>query len=211
MDLKTSVVEAFDRVVSSGAIEREIEAQLAKTIKDVIYNCLKPYSPFGKELEQKVQQSLMIHGELDLPSYNDAVLKIVRRQLSALTSDALEHQIAERLGDLLQPPPESIKLSELIEQFRKRNGESEDDAHEITFHRKDRDLFTDIALDGTPHKDVAACEIRFGVFQGKIYHMAIRGVDTDRYVFAGPFYDFHRSLFQMKCAGTRIELDVCSA
>jgi hypothetical protein len=42
---------------------------------------------------------------------------------------------------------------------------------------------------------------------GEVFHLSFQNQDVEKHLFAGPFYNFERSLFQMKAAKTRVILD----
>ena len=44
-----------------------------------------------------------------------------------------------------------------------------------------------------------------------MYHLRLGGRETEAEIFAGPFYGFHKRLFQMRVAGTRIIFDAAAS
>lgn len=214
---------AADYMHSPEAME-VITKAVKETVNRHIQESLRTYSDFGKQVEAAVQKALCLHGPLDLPSYNDTILKIVAAQVERATTECIEAQVANRMKELLTPAPATIRLSELVAQYLKELREKEDagcvcygERKEITFEVGDRehDSFRDIIL--SPERDAKKhdCQIRFGVHlkanlgpnTGTIYHLVFRNADVEKRMFSGPFYGFERMLFQMKAAGTAIVLD----
>jgi hypothetical protein len=217
MDLRTEVIAALDRVIASGSIEKAIEDAVGKTVKSIMEDQLRSYSDIGKLIEASVKKSLAMNGELDLPSYNDTLLKIIRKQVQSYTEDTIQRQVAKNLEELLAPPPESIKLSDLVEQYRKHltNQLDEGDGYsgEFTFLMDHGDRgYTHIELSDDPKVKRYNGDIRLGVDrEGKIYTLSFGKREVEKDLFAGPFYQFEKSLFQMKAAGTKLILDVESS
>lgn len=214
---------AADYMQSPEAME-VITKAVKETVNRHIQESLRTYSDFGKQVEAAVQKALCLHGDLDLPSYNDTILKIVAAQVERATTNCIEAQVAERMKQLLTPAPVTIRLSELVAQYVKELRDKEDsgcvcygERNEITFRIGDIEHghFRDVSLD--PERDVKRhdCQIRFGVSlnqklgenTGTIYHLVFKNQDVEKRMFSGPFYGFERSLFQMKAAGTAIVLD----
>lgn len=204
---------------------REVIAKAVReTVNRKIEQSLQSYSEFGKQVEEAVQKALCLHGNIDLPSYNDTILKIVAAQVQHATTESIQAQVAARMKDLLTPAPKTIFLSQLVREYVDALREKEEsgcvcygERKEITFDVSDRDIsgFLDITLSPERNTKRQDCEIRFGVHlkanlgpkTGTIYHLVFKNQDLERRMFVGPFYGFERSLFQMKAAGTAIVLD----
>lgn len=214
MDLAKSIHAAVDKIVASGKIEEAIEALIEKCLVTVLSDQLRSYSDFGKHVEEAVKQSLDFDPEkLDLPSYNEQILKIVRSKIQHMTRASIEKQVAEQLEQLLEPAPETITLSKLVESFieyvkeRRRYDCVCHDSDEISFHFSDDHEFRYLRLDESPGKDAYQCKISMGIYKGKIFSLKLGGVDCDGDLFSGPFYRFERLLFQCKAAKTEIVFD----
>lgn len=213
LNLRDCVLSALDKIVASGAIEEMIEQRIAASIKQVLDEALGKYSDFGAQLKAAVAGSLQINGDLDLPSYNHAVLQIVRAQVEGQTHAALQQQVAERMAELLKPPPESITLEELVDQYREYLAEQAEHGcscgpERITLHVTEpaNGGFVHVYLDPEPQQHAGSCEINMGVYRDEIYSLRIPDA-SEKQIFAGPLYAFHRSLFAMKVAKTKLVID----
>lgn len=219
MNLEESILRAVGNVVESGKIEAAIEARIEKTILSVIDDLLGGYgSEFAKQVRASVTKSLEISGELDLPSYNDVILKIVRAKVQGLTMDSIQKHVAAQLEEFLTPAPEAITLSKLVNEFIKYVKERR--RHDCTCHTYDRISFhidgsesargyRHIYLDEQAEKGRFQCDISLGTnAAGQVYSVNIRNAEGTNKLFAGPFYGFERMLFQMHAAKTKIVFDV---
>lgn len=109
-----------------------------------------------------MKQSLALHDELDLPSYNETILRIVRTQVEHATESAIEKQVAANLEELLTPAPERITFSKLCEDYLAYvKGRAEGgcichgDRHGITSYRMLGQVIED-RRDGLPRPHKAA-------------------------------------------------------
>lgn len=219
MDIREAAIAALDNVIKSGAIEAAIEKKLIETITSCIANELATYSDFGKALTEKVKRSLALSGKIDLPSYNDAILKIVRRQVESRTNAVIQQQVAEQMENLLQPAPEEIKLTELVAQYIEHVKSRQDDCvchghdEQILLKVKDesfggRTIELGESKDGYGDRLRHTVDITIGVNRdGMMYWLHFRNEDVEKRLFVGPLYGFERMLFQMKAAGSKIRFD----
>lgn len=204
-DLKAAVATAFANVVASGAIEQAIEKQLTDTISSAIRDHLREYSDFGKAIKLKVQQAACANlEELNLPSYNDLILQVIRRQMDgAMQSDAAK-QLEENMAQLLVSPPAEVTLEQLLDDFI--NQHKEDKAgEEFTLLFKRQYGSTWIYLDEDGGKSEYQCAYRIAVdSEGKVYALTLDGKDVQKTLFMGPFYRFERTLFQLYAAKSKL-------
>lgn len=223
MDLRLEINRAVGRLVESGAIEKIIDKQLGETVERLLKETLSSYSDFGKQIGEALKKSLGLHGELDLPSYNHAVLAILHRQVEQSTRNVLQRQIAERMTDLLEPAPEKISLSALVESYRHQLDEEVRAGcvcygdNRITFELTESERgFRHVLLGREKGQRKGDCDIDIGLHKRSdadlwsIYHLRFRDSNVESKLFAGPFYQFERLLFQMRVAGTLLELDEAS-
>ncbi len=216
MDFRETVIGALDSLIASGKVETFIEEALANTVKETVSHQLRTYSDFGKQLETKIKEAFALHADLQLPSYNDVILKIVRAQVEGHTNAVIQKQVAANLEELLKPAPAEITLSTLVEQYIEYLKESERGGcvchgyEEITLRVEENDYGSrDVNLHPKPNANRHECDIQIGATkEGKIYWLRFRDGDVEKRLFAGPFYGFERSLFQMKAAGTILKFDV---
>lgn len=216
MDLRDKFNDALENLIASGKIEDTIQASVQKCVLSAIQDATSAYSPFGKQIAKKVAESLAVHGDIDLPSYNDALLKIVARQVQTLTEATIEKQVAERLKDLLVPAPEEIKLSELVAQYREYVKDQKE--HGVIFGESRIHLEVEGTGPGAGYSTVYLnpkrchsrydCAIQIHVGNnGRIWSLKLRDKDCAKDIFAGPFFGVEKMLFQMKAAGSRIVFD----
>lgn len=202
-DLKSAVSTAFSNVVASGAIEQAIEKQLASTISSLIQSEMREYSDFGKAIKERVQQAVCVNLErMDLPSYNDLILQIIRRQVDGVMHSEAAKQIEANMAKLLERAPTSITLGKLVEDFIESHKEDRaGDSFTLIIERKYGTTY--VCLDVQSGKSEYQCDFRLGVSSdGEVYHLAFGGKEVSKSLFMGLFYGFERTLFQLYAAKT---------
>ncbi|MCC7421817.1 MAG: hypothetical protein IT428_16180 [Planctomycetaceae bacterium] len=214
MDLRTTVIESLDKLISSGKVEALVEKYIEATIDSLLKEALRSYGDFGKAIEAKLGEALKLHGDVTIPEYNEVILRVIRNQFEAKTLSVVEKQVAHQLNELLTPVPESINLSALVAAYIERFVEEKKDdgdyfeGGDITFFAEtERGGFTYFALDPTYRTKKYECEIRFGVYKERIHHLEFKDKEIEKRLFAGPFYGFQRMIFQLKAAQSRIVFD----
>lgn len=209
MDLRNAVIAGIDRLIASGEIDTAIDKQLKSTISHILQDALSSYSDFGSLLKEAVKKAVACNGEIDLPAYNDLVIKVIRRQVEHQLNDSLQRQVAERVTKLLETPPESIKVSELVKSFiedRLHHG-CHCDAPEITCRVIESDTYGywSLILDEEPDKSEYQADIRVHMTRdNEVYALNLGRVDVEKRLFVGPVYGFEQRLFQLYAAKSKL-------
>jgi hypothetical protein len=204
-DMEQAVATAFANVVASGAIEQAIEKQIGETINSAIKDHLRSYSDFGKAISEQVQQAIGVRLErLDLPSYNDLILKIVRAQIEGAMHGETAKQIEANLAELLKQAPAEITIDQLIEQFIEAHKEDRE-GQGFTLRIEREYGSTTIYLDKEERTPKYDCDFRISVDkEGEVYHLAFGRHDVDKKLFVGRLYGFERTIFQLYAAKSKL-------
>lgn len=224
MNLNEVAKLAVESYLQSPKAIEKIGAVVESTVNRAIEETLSSYSEFGKQLKKSVEESLRIRGEIELPEYNQTILNLIAAQLEKATQDSIQRQVAERMTDLLEPAPAEIKLSELVEEYRKYlkdrtdSGCVCDSSHEFHFSiRESSGSFLYVQFSEEQLEKHGQPDIEFGLAKRdrdgvKRYEMFTLSFDqaknVQREMFAGPLYGFQRRLFQMHAAKTAVIVDV---
>lgn len=211
-EMELAVVAAFNKMAEDGAIQKVIEEKLAATVSEVVGKVLGRYSDFSKKLEDHVAATLNVDlCELNLVGYNETVLKIIRQQLDDSINTIGRARMEESMKELLSNPPAEITLSQLVEEMKKAN--EREGYYECTciVENSNTSFCSDykrVYLDKEGGKDKRECDIQLAITgSGEVYSFSIRGQDLKTTIFAGPFYGFDRTLFQMYAAKTKLIVD----
>lgn len=219
-DLSGVINDAFQTALSglitSGKVNELIEASLNKTISDIISRSFN-YGDLSKQLEAKVIAAIGI-ADLDLPNYSATVTEITRRLVESAMQNDIRRGVAKNLEALLSPPPETIKLSKIVELFVEQVKESREDScscgtsSEILCRWKEseingfRDLWLDEDGDAKP-KNMFDVDICMTFHKDKLWRVHFKS-SFDKGLFAAKsLRGFEKALFDMHQAGTTVEFD----
>lgn len=221
-NVSESIQGIVSRAMSSEEIESAIESAIIKTVTRAINDHLCSYSDFGKAVEQMVSKALQFE-PVDLPSYNDLIVKLVRNAVKSHTEKAIAQQVEKQVHDLFEPPPETLLLSDLIEKYVariRRNNEGgcvcygESAAKVVVDSDDEFGSFLRIRL--YESENDSREEIYIGVHvrsadgeqrSGTIYHLRFQNRDVENQMFVDELRSFERMLFQMKAAKSTISID----
>lgn len=212
--LEQVVADSFAKLIAAGTIEAAIEKKLAECVTSAIDDGMRSYGEFGKQIKEHVSKALQVNFEnLTLPSYNDFILKIIRKNIEANMNSAVTAKMAQDLAEMMTPAaPESVTLEKLIAQFIKY--ETEEDGSnagdKISFHLEESQHgFRYVYFDKDSNREKHRCDYRIGVDDkdGRIFTMTIDRKDISKTLFVGQLYDFERTLFQMYTAGTKLIIE----
>lgn len=118
MDLNLIINDTLTELKDQGYVEKIVRKQLEETIQDIIKDSFKSWSDFGKELKQQVQDQIQFNLEsLDIPSYNQVIVNIIRDELERSVHEEGGRRIQESVRDILGTAKEEYKLSELINEI----------------------------------------------------------------------------------------------
>jgi hypothetical protein len=212
--LQQAVTDSFKKIVESGVIETAIEKKLTETINSILDTELRSYSDFGKQLGAQVKSALNVDfSNLELPGYNDLILKIVRRQVDGHVAQSVAAHVEEQMAALLAPPPAEIKLSKLVADFiesKKSDDCSCSGSERISLHIEEINYGGYwIFMDPAEGKEKYRCGVRIGVSSddNRVFSLNIDEKNAKSTLFVGPMYNFERDLFQMYAMGTKLIVD----
>jgi len=227
VNLEGAATAAVAKLIASGKIEKAIEDAVAETVTASVKEALRSYGEFGKQVGKAVEKALALHDDIELPSYNHAIIKIIEAQVEHGTRQSIEREVAGRMKELLTPAPESIKLSKLLEQYVEHlRDESDsgctcygDEVAYAEFRDRDTSGFKTLVLAKDRTKpttsygkrpgqiDIGLYFNRKGEETAEIYNLSFDNSDIEKQMFVGNIRGFERSIFQMRAAKTRIEID----
>ena len=211
-ELEQIVQHALAQMAESGQFNKIVEAMVHKSVEEIISQCFNYGGPFQKQLAEAINKNIHIDfSHLGLAGYNQTLLNIIKAKLDSSIVQFAQKQISEGLDQLFATPPAEIKLSELVELYKKYLAEDDRDKEmEINakvIRSEGCDGYWRLKLDGVPNKYGKQFEIACDN-KGNIYSIsAPYHGDLTKALFAGPFYGFERALWQMYAAKTKLVID----
>jgi hypothetical protein len=200
VDLEQVVQQQMKSIVASGKIEKLIGETLEKTIKSIIDDSLRQYSPFGKDLQKKLDASFRL-GDCSIPEYNAVMCGWITETLNRhINNEALKNQVLPQIEELFKPyDKKEIKVSEIVEKFKESVvlPENKNRVYFELTRSTHGDGWFDLYLDeDESKKSKYDCAYQIRCKKDGIWHVAIEGVSvTDmRYPH---FVGFDKFIFQL--------------
>lgn len=212
--IEEMVGKALSAMDEEGKVKAIVRQHIEKAIGTAVGEAITGYeAPFNIALKEYVKNALpMNFDRIGLDGYNEAIIGIVKRKLDASLEAWVNKGITEELEELLQPPPESIRVYDLVQQLKQTRDEFRDGHGDVTVHVEDSnsaDGYWRLYLDKADSKPKRDCSYELAVDDnGKIYSICTpyKG-DITKALFIGPFYDFERTLFRLYAGKTKLILD----
>ena len=201
---------AFAALAAHGKLEAIVKARVEKCVEEAIKDATGYNSDFSNGLKAYVKAELpMDFSGIGLAGYNVELIKMIQGRLDASLLAWMDKSIGESMGELLEPPPAEMKVSEMVKLFAESLDEHERD--ELRVRCKDDD--------GSVVKGYWSIEMTVGSRQaetwrvcvsrdGEIYSMSVpyHGEITKR-LFTARSWGFERALFRLYAGKTKIVRD----
>jgi hypothetical protein len=212
-NLTEFILAEVHRQTSEEAIRSLVEQKIGSTIKAAVENAFRSFGDVGKQIEKVVTAALQIGGELDVPSYGNMVMAVLRVKMDEVLSPLVNERLAAEMGEILNLAPKQVELSDLVKTMigecdrQDRWGSSvtcivEESVGSLT------PGYRWIYLDQEQGKSKHACEAQIGVDpDGKIFSLTIDRKDAKTTVVLGAYEDWKKQLFAAYCCGSRLVVD----
>jgi len=135
-DIAKLAAEALAAATAPEKVREIVEREIGKTVEDAIKASVRSYSPFGRELEKKLEEAMGLNS-LNLPSYSQMMTDLVQRLVQKHVADLVGARLEQDLIDILRIAPKTIKLSEIAAAMRE--GHEGDYGDVITCHVENDD------------------------------------------------------------------------
>ena len=211
--IRDAIGIAVEKVLASGLVEKTLEESIGECVESALKRMTYQDSEFGKALQQQLATALNCGTDLGLPSYGHTLLQIVQRQVNETLNGHLYANVQKTLEKLLETPPATIKLTELVERFIEDNADSHsrDGSDWITLlvdHSDVVDGYRSVFLDPRKGREKHRCAIRLSTDkEGRVYSLQIDGVKVEEKLFVGNLRHFEKFLFQLFVCKVPIEFD----
>lgn len=118
MNLENNIKDVISKKLVDGTVEKLIEEQLEKGIKNALENLFRSYGDVTKIIEEKVKSVMVPY--LEDYDYSDYVTKLDSVLVDVLKSSALENkQLLSNFQELMIPAAEkTIKVTDLFEKWK---------------------------------------------------------------------------------------------
>lgn len=213
MDLNVIVNDTLASLKEEGYVEQIVKKQLQKTINDVVEDCLKSWSDFGKGLKEEVKKQMDFNlDKLDIPSYNHVIMNVIKEELQRSVHEEGVKQIQQQMQEILGTAKEEYKLSELIKEMVNDECElnelSYDECKEITVHIDNSYSVTYVRFDPEPDKRMYECKYMIALNEdGTVWRAEIADKAFDNKVIMGGLYGLEATIFKMWTRKAKLVID----
>lgn len=236
VDVNTSTVsDMFTKILNKkleeGALEKAIEHNVDKLMKDTVESVFRSYGELGGKLKEVITAAVTpnIESLTDFPQYHEMVMQRMKIAAQDFHDTRLKECLDKELKEIMDELPEQATLSWLLNQVGE-DAMSDDCAceAEITLHiEQGTSGYLHIAFDPEERTDIYRCKYRMQLkpFERKEGEEAQKG-DEDKYIpFAmrmdgndyrkdravgvklGTYYKMEKILFNIYAMGGCIEMD----
>ena len=219
VDFNAIFGEAIAENMTPEKLKPIIAKALNETVKSTIEEQFRWNGGAKKAIEAQIQEAMSCDVKMGLPSYNEQISRMVRDMVDNQFKIEGAKRLKDTIEEILQVPPETIKLSELIETFKEETAEdSSDDSGDITCriyksYDWSDDLYS-IELDEKRDQRKYDCSIRLSVSKdtGKVDSVHAFGFNPESghlELFAKKYlYGTKKLVFQLYAGGSKIDMDV---
>lgn len=210
-DMKQAVLNAMDKIIESGSIEKKIEETIQKTIETIINDFFKDYSDFSRDLKKQVSEKIKVDLDIiELPAYNTMIENAIKTRVNDVIKKEHQDLINKNLDSILKVEEKDWKLSEFIEEFKESLFDYEKHGESISLHVEGSSCSDEsfhIFVDSSEGKKDYECEIRIFTSKNKILSVDWRGEKWDKDIFLGWKHDIEATLFRIYSQGKQFIVD----
>lgn len=211
MNLENLMNECYEELKDSGRIKEIMKNTLDKTMLETIETLFGRWSPFSKELRDRLSKELRIDFEkMSLPEYNKVIVDQVKEIVDTHLVDQGMLKVKQELDSYLGAEgAREYKLSKIVEAVKQEVDEGEYPGDEMTvLVDKDRTVLTFVSLDSSPGKSEWECKYRLAISKdGKLNSASINGSGYGAYVKLGDMDKAERLLYKIYATGSTIIVD----
>lgn len=214
IDISALTLAAVAKTVESGALQAAIDEGVKKTVDRIVATATDRYSEFGQAVEAAVKNALKLDdAAVGLPSYNQFILSVIKARFDAIVNGELRAGLESGLDELLRDAPKEIRLSALIDGFKRwvvESGLSTSDRCTIELEATTYGSRW-LKLDPKGRCDRYAARFAFLIGQdGKVHALSDGGQDMRNALLFRGYTGFPRDLFRLMAAGSVIVIDQTS-
>lgn len=212
IDLNKMINDSLKNLEEEKFVEKIIKEEIQSTLKNIIDNAFSSYSKFGKQLKEKVEESLKVDfSGLGLICYNELILSTIKTELNNLIQIQGVEKMKESVSGLLSEVKSEYNLSELIQELKERDYRDHDYDDKITLIIDNDDRYGScvIYIDKDEDIDKYKCNYRISMDkEGKSYSIRVKDSEINaHYLIMKGLYGLDSLLLKIYASGAKIKLD----
>lgn len=212
-NLTDFILAEVHRQTGEEAIRSLVEQKIGSTIKAAVESSFRSFGDVGKQIEKAVTNALQIVDPLDVPSYGNMVMAVLRAKMDEVLAPLVNERLAAEMTEILKLAPREVKLSELVETMIAECDRQDRWGSSVTciVDESGSSLtpgYRWLYLDQEREKAKHSCEAQLGIDpDGKIYHLVIDRKDAKTTVVLGVYEAWKKQLFAAYCCGSKLIVD----
>lgn len=116
--LKDLSTQALEELVGSGEFEKRVREALDQKVNDFIDSALRPYSAFGKEVQDKLEKAFGAAAHsVSIPDVSVILQEQVTAMANEMLATGLADPISRAVKDSLAPVKEEWTTTEIVEEW----------------------------------------------------------------------------------------------
>lgn len=210
IDLNKIINDTLKDIEEEKFVEKVVNENIKSTLKSIIENIFRSYGDFGKQLKEKVEESLKVDfSGLELVCYNELILTAIKEELDNLIKIQGVEKMKESVNNLLSEIKSEYTLSELIEELKSNDYSEHDYDDNITLIiDKDKDGYCNIYMDKDEDLSRYTCDYNIDIDKdGKPYSIKIKEKEINADVIMSGMYGLDKLLLKIYASGAKIILD----
>lgn len=189
------------RLASEDALRVRIGEHIAKTVDEAIRNAFH-YGDANKQITKAVQEALAIEGRINLPSFGNTVMALLRQKLDETVNTHVAKCLDEEMSEILSLAPKEVKLSGVVKAMIADLDQHDRYGTYVTCIVEKSDVvagYYSIYLDEEPDVAKYSCDTRIQVdSEGRIYALTMDRKDVKKTLHLGG-YGWRKPIFTAYC------------
>lgn len=203
MDLNLIINNTLADLNEEGFLEEVVRKNIEETVRETVRSSVQTYSKFGKSLKEEVEKLLEINfDQIDIPSYNQIILDIVKQGIDKAIKQEGAMEIEESIKQMLGTAESEYRLSDLINEIVEEDCDLDElsygESKEITVIIKDSYGFKHIYIDPEYLKEWHSCKYQIMLnHHGKVATVKLSDKSFDIKMVMDGLYGPDATLFKM--------------
>lgn len=209
-NLHDMLVAEVAKQTSHDAVRELVEKNIAEIIKRSVDRAFQ-WGDVKNSIEKAIENALEVKGPIDIPSYSNMMLGLLRGMIDDRLSYLINARLADDMEDLLGLGKKEVKLSEFVKQITDEADQQERRGESITCIVEESQYSAGsyhIYIDAEENKRNYQCELHFYVTaEGKIYSLSVDGKDAKTRIHVGYMEGWKKQIFALFITGGKFVVD----
>lgn len=207
--LSDFIVAEVHRRTSEEALRDKIGVNLNKLIEEAVRAAFS-WGDLNKQITKAVEHALAIEGRLDLPSFGNTVMALLRQKLDETVNQHIAARLDAEMTEILSLAPKEVKLSEVVKQMIADLDPDDRYGTDVTCIVEESTAvagYFNVYLDEEDGKAKYSCDTRLQIdSEGRIFNLVMDQKDAKTTLRMGA-YGWKKPIFTAYCCGSKFIVD----